>query len=173
MKRSFNVIAVLDCKRGIGREGKLPWHVPSDLQYFHDMTANSVVIMGRKTWDSIPMEYSPLPNRINIVLSRNKKLDLPDGVLLSDSLEKALAIAGDEQDAQRAKQIFVIGGAEIYKLAISHADCVKLFLTHIEAEFDCDVFFPQYENQFELSSRENTQTYEQLQFAFCQYKRKR
>jgi dihydrofolate reductase/thymidylate synthase len=168
------MVAALDCKLGIGRNGQLPWHLPPDLQYFHDLTERSIVIMGRKTWESIPAEHRPLLKRLNIVISRNQNLmtgdDLGERVLLGHSFEQGLEFA--QEGTQTQARIFVIGGGEIYRQAIVHPDCTELFLTHIDAEFNCDTFFPLYENQFELESSDDIKTYKGLQFVFSKYKRR-
>lgn len=205
----FYVIAALDRRRGIGHNGSLPWHIPSDLQYFHEMTAKydgdrqgvqNAVIMGRKTWDSIPTGPTgsrPLERRINVVISRNpflfapahpcsslpvpstppegmhsrtcpRRIVMPEGVILCHSFDDALRQAWHKP----APHVFIIGGAEIYAMAIKHPACCRLYLTQIDAQFRCDTFFPEYEDSFELSSAGPTQEYEGIRFRFCEFQRK-
>ncbi len=111
--------------RVIGRDGDLPWHLPSDLRRFKELTTGGTVVMGRRTWDSLPPRFRPLPGRRNVVVSRNG-CDAPD---VRRSVEKAL------EDG-----CFVIGGGEIYAQALPHAD--RVYATEIDADVDGDVFFP-------------------------------
>jgi dihydrofolate reductase len=111
--------------RVIGRDGDLPWHLPSDLRRFKELTTGGTVVMGRRTWDSLPPRFRPLPGRRNVVVSRNG-CDAPD---VRRSVEEAL------EDG-----CFVIGGGEIYAQALPHAD--RVYATEIDADVDGDVFFP-------------------------------
>lgn len=132
----ISIIAAIDEKRGIGKNGQLPWHISEDLKRFKEITSGHTVIMGRKTFESIG---KPLPNRKNIVISRN--LLLPDisiyqakDINVANSLDEALGIAKGE--------VFIIGGGQVYAEAITKAD--KLYLTQVEGDFNCDTFFPDY-----------------------------
>ncbi len=116
----------------IGKDNQLIWHLPEDLKMFKRLTSGHVIMMGRKTFESIG---KPLPNRTSIVISRN-----PDwqhaGCITVGSLEEAIA-----QDQQlESEEAFVIGGAEIYQLALPFADCV--YQTEVQASFEGDAFFP-------------------------------
>lgn len=128
----------------IGNKGGMPWHLPADLSHFKKTTMGHPVIMGRKTFVSIGRA---LPGRLNIVISRNEALELPDGVILCQSLTEAIKKIPEEQEA------FVIGGGSIYEEAISLAD--RLYLTIIDAQIEGDTSFPKYElgdyNQIEKS----------------------
>jgi dihydrofolate reductase len=116
--------------RVIGRAGKLPWHLPADLQHFKKLTVDHTVIMGRKTFDEIK---HPLANRRNVVISRDPEFQ-PRGVTVVPSLEEALALGATEQE------VFVIGGGEIFRLALPRAD--RLYLTVVHADIPGDTFFP-------------------------------
>lgn len=145
--RSFSLIVAMDRDRGIGKDGTLPWRIKEDMAHFKETTmgnGNNVVIMGRKTWDSIPEKYRPLPDRTNVVISRQKGLDVPEEVLCVDSLETALNFYDNDQ----VEGIFVIGGSQIYAEAVKHSLCKYLIVTHINASHDCDVFFPEFEESF-------------------------
>lgn len=117
----------------IGNEGKMPWNIPNELQRFKALTTNKSVIMGRKTFNSIG---NALPNRKNIVISRQKNIEVKDGILVS-SLKEALELCNDE------KEVFIIGGGEIYKQCIGIAD--KIYLTVIHKEFHGDTLFPKFD----------------------------
>ena len=120
--KSFSIIVALNEKNGIGLNNKIPWKCPEDLRWFRYITKNNIVVMGRKTWESL--SHRPLKDRINIVLSRNKIENLPENTYCFDSLEKALSYEKED------KKIFVIGGSEIYQQA-SQLKCNKIYLTNI------------------------------------------
>lgn len=120
----------------IGRDNKLPWYLPEDLKYFKRVTTGKPVIMGRKTYDSIGR---PLPNRTNIVVTRDASLSLP-GVKVVTSLEDALDIAQAESVISDVDEVIVMGGAEIYAQALPHAD--RLYVTLVHAEVEGDAVFP-------------------------------
>lgn len=130
----------------IGHNGTMPWHLPEDLAHFKALTQGHPVIMGRKTWDSLPARFRPLPGRRNIVVTRNAGWH-GEGAERAGSLAEALRLAQD------AAKVFVIGGAELYALALPQAD--ELVLTEIEAELDGDVFFPDWPRErFALAASE-------------------
>jgi len=117
----------------IGKDGALPWRIPEDMQRYRRITMGKVVVMGRKTWESIPAKFRPLPGRTNVVVTRNPDYQLPDGVERSPSLEAALAVhAGAE--------VIVNGGGEIYARAMPRADALDI--THVDRDVDGDTFFP-------------------------------
>ena len=146
MKNKFNIIVAHDSNRGIGINNGLPWKLKGDMEWFKKITSTSystpnVVIMGRKTWESIPKQFSPLPKRTNVVISRQENLDLPEGVIHAKSLDEALLVKGEDT--------FVIGGSQIYSAALKHSNCKGIFVTRIQSNFNCDAHFPEYEDQFE------------------------
>lgn len=125
-----SIVVATDTTGGIGLRGSLPWHLPEDLRRFKALTMGSPVVMGRKTWDSIGRA---LPGRHNIVVSWRASLAI-EGCTVVDSLDAALAAAGP------VPEVFVIGGAEIYRLALPIAD--TLYLTRVHATVGADTFFP-------------------------------
>jgi dihydrofolate reductase len=114
----------------IGKDGKVPWHIPEDLKHFRRATTGHAIIMGRKTWDEVG---KPLPHRRNIVVSRQPALTLPGAEVVS-TLEEAIALARTSDPEPR-----VIGGAEIYRLAMPYA--TKILLTEVEREVEGDTYF--------------------------------
>jgi dihydrofolate reductase/thymidylate synthase len=143
-QRSFAVV-VATCKqtRGIGQAGALPWRLRADMAYFkqltrstRDPTKRNAVIMGRKTWQSIPTKFRPLDDRVNVVLSRTAdtdSLELPKGVLCASSLPQALELLGEDTEAGATiENVFVIGGASVYEEAIAMPACARIHLTEIE-----------------------------------------
>jgi len=128
----------------IGKNNRLLWHMPADLKFFKQTTSGHTVIMGRKTFDSVG---KPLPNRRNIVITRDTELKI-EGVEVVNSLDEALAITKTEE-----KQVFIVGGAEIYKQALPKI--TTLYLTTIHHNFDADTFFPEIDrNEWKLISSE-------------------
>ena len=119
--------------RVIGKNGVMPWHLPEDLAHFKRVTLNHPVIMGRKTWDSIPPKFRPLPGRTNIVVTRQADWH-EKGAQCSSSLREAL------QQCENSNQVWVIGGAQIYAQALPLAD--ELVVTEIDAAFDGDAHAP-------------------------------
>lgn len=132
----ISMIAALSKNRVIGRNNDLPWKLPDDMKFFMETTKGHHTIMGRKNYDSIPAKFKPLPNRVNIVVTRQKNFEAP-GCTVVDSVEKGLQIARNSKEPE----VFIIGGAEIYKLGLPHAD--RLYLTEIDAVIDGDTYFPQ------------------------------
>ena len=118
--------------RVIGRDGRLPWHLPTDLRRFKTLTTGHDVVMGRKTFESLPEAVRPLPNRRNIVLSRNPGFAPGPGVATATDLAAALALCD--------RECFVIGGAEVYAEALPLAD--RVYSTEVDADEEGDVFFP-------------------------------
>ena len=155
------------CARGgvIGIAKRLPWHLPEDMKFFRETTRGKPVIMGRKTWESLPAAFRPLPGRVNIVVSRNPGFEAP-GASVVASLPEALAAAGDAEIA------FVIGGAELYRQALPLAD--RLLLTEIDQAYDGDAFFPEFDrNTWTETARDARVAESGLAFAFVTYQRVR
>lgn len=124
----INLVMAMDMNQAIGLGNQLPWYLPADLAYFKQLTKGKMVVMGRKTFDSLPAK--PLPDRINVVLTRNSDFSFP-GVLVYNSVSKLM------KDAENI-DLYVIGGANIYKIFLPIAD--KLYVTHIYDTFLADTF---------------------------------
>lgn len=153
------ITALQKSDRGIGYENDLLYHIAHDMKRFRELTRESVVIMGRKTWESLPEKFRPLPHRINIVISRNDSYHA-EGALLASSLADALS-----QASSHHKEIFIIGGASIYSEALPFAD--TLHLTRIEGSRKADTFFPEYEHLFsKIVSQENHITDDGIAYEF-------
>jgi dihydrofolate reductase/thymidylate synthase len=153
--KTFDMVAACDAERGIGRVGELPWKLPGDTAFFKrittETTSNDVenaVIMGRKTWESIPLRFRPLEERLNVVISHKRDYEVPEGVIRAANIADALQRIAKLGDG--IERIFVIGGGEIYHLGISMAECRRLYLTRVEGEYGCDAFFPSFEKGFVL-----------------------
>lgn len=129
----ISMIAAMDRERLIGAHNSLPWRLPADMQWFRRQTMGKPVVMGRNTYASIGR---PLPGRQNIVLSRNPKLSI-EGCRIIHDLDQLAAVVND------APEVMIMGGAAIYELALPLAD--RLYLTTIEASFEGDAWFPEFE----------------------------
>jgi dihydrofolate reductase len=138
-------IVAMDEARTIGKNGALPWHIPEDLAHFRTLTSGQVVVMGRKTWDSLPLAFKPLPRRTNIVLSRNPDaLVLPAGVLAVSTPEEAIEAA--RAVSKDGDKVWVIGGAELYRMMLPL--CSEVYLTRIDGVHEGDARLPSFESDF-------------------------
>jgi dihydrofolate reductase len=144
----------------IGKGNAMPWHLPEDLAHFKRTTLGAPVIMGRKTWDSLPPKFRPLPGRRNIVISRDPQWQA-EGAQRAPSLEAAIALCGD------VPQAWVTGGAEIYRLALSRAHIAVV--TEIENEYEGDAFAPELGAQWRELSRERHVAASGLAYSFITY----
>ena len=161
---AFEIIVAHDLNQGIGTDNKLPWHCAEDMAYFKSLTIGNnknAVIMGRKTWDSIPEKFRPLPNRQNIVLSKSETSF--KNAQSATSFDNALELA------KQAQKVFVIGGAQIYAEALNHNDCKVLHITKIFKRFNCDTFFPNYMNSFKCIFASNIWVNKSVNCGFFKY----
>ncbi len=147
--KKIQIIVAMDEKQGIGKSGTLAWHIPSDLKRFKEITTSvshptkkNAVIMGRKTWDSLPENRRPLPGRINVVLTKKQQQDsFPKDVWVHGKLEDAIDRL--EKDAS-IENIFVIGGSSIFETILNdpRKRYSAIYVTKVEGDFGCDVHFP-------------------------------
>ncbi|OGT87452.1 MAG: dihydrofolate reductase [Gammaproteobacteria bacterium RIFOXYA12_FULL_61_12] len=162
-KPLISLIAAMSENRVIGRDNRLPWHLPADLQHFKKLTLGKPIIMGRKTWESLP---GLLPERNHIVLSRNRRYQAEGAILVRD-LEKAVMAAGE------VAEIFIVGGATIYEQALATAN--RIYLTLIHAQIEGDAFFPRLdEGRWRLVLREDhpANGKNPLPYSFLNYERR-
>jgi dihydrofolate reductase/thymidylate synthase len=185
----FDLVVASDLNRGIGKENGLPWRLPGDMKHFRDLTTTTAapqkrnaVLMGRKTWESIPAKFRPLPGRINLVLTRNSQYEIetdsremldqlskfPAHAMTANSLESALEKLSDFE----IENYFIIGGAHLYEQAVHHPSCNLLYLTEIDEKFQCDAFFPDFEHLFTLISTSKTHHDNGLNYCYKKYQRK-
>jgi dihydrofolate reductase/thymidylate synthase len=173
MAKGFAIIAAVDEKLGIGKGNALPWKLSGDMKHFRDITVakpgapRNVVIMGRKTWDSLPPKYRPLPDRINAVVTAQKEYQVPAGVERFSSFHSAVLSYCELQ--KDAGEVFVIGGAQLYAEAIRHSLCRKLYITHIQHSFDCEAFFPTFSSAYELVKKSPLYSENGTAFCFAEY----
>ncbi|EMR11782.1 dihydrofolate reductase [Pneumocystis murina B123] len=164
-QKSLTLIVALTTSYGIGRSNSLPWKLKKEMVYFKRVTSfvpafdsfewMNVVLMGRKTWESLPLQFRPLKGRINVVISREESLDLGQGIHCARSLDDALELLSciySSENPIQVNRIFVIGGAQLYKAAMEHPRLNRIIATIIYKDVNCDVFFPVKFRDQELSS---------------------
>lgn len=165
---TISMIAAVSKNRVIGKDNDLPWNLPDDMKYFMQTTSRHHVIMGRKNYESIPEKFRPLPNRTNIVITRQRDYQAP-GCLVVHSIASALAVArqGNEEE------IFIIGGAGIFNQSLNITQ--RMYLTEIDAVVEGDTFFPEFDpaDWIEMSRRHHpADERHALAFDFVVYERK-
>ncbi|MFN7014985.1 MAG: dihydrofolate reductase [Bacteroidia bacterium] len=164
----ISIIVAVAENNAIGKNNQLLWHLPADMKIFREKTTGHCVITGRKNYESIPEKFRPLPNRTNIVITRQNNYTALGAIVVSslhEAIEKAKATGDDE--------IFIIGGGEIYAQSISIAD--KIYLTKVHHTFDADTFFPQINmNEWDIISSSEYPADEKniYAFTFIELKRK-
>ncbi|MDK9703867.1 MAG: dihydrofolate reductase [Sulfuritalea sp.] len=162
-KPVLTLIAAVARNGVIGIDDRLPWHLPADLRHFKALTTGHAVIMGRKTWESLPAKFRPLPGRRNIVVTRDAGYRA-EGAVVALSLPAAIDAAGEGE-------AFVIGGAELYAAALPLAD--RLQLTEIDADFEGDTRFPAIDPQrWRETARETHRGDADFDYAFVTYRKK-
>ena len=143
-----SIIVAVSANGVIGKDNDLIWHLPKDMQFFKETTIGHHVIMGRKNFESIPHKFRPLPNRTNIIVTRNKNY-FADNCLVTNNLYDAL----QKSKKNNEKEAFIIGGGEIYKLALEEDLVDRIYLTRIHHEFDGDTFFPYIDKKWKETSK--------------------
>ena len=159
-KPKISIIAAIAENRAIGKNNKLLWRISEDLKRFKKVTEGHAVIMGRKTYESIG---KPLPNRLNIIITRNTSYKAP-ACFVFLSLGEALVYAKKYEK----EEIFVIGGGEIYQQALPQTD--KLYLTVVKGEYEADTFFPDY-SEFKKVDKKGEGEYKGYQYSFLELER--
>ncbi len=148
--RDFDLIVAIDSQWGIGKDNDLPWKLPGDMAHFVSQSKTAprgrrnAVLMGRVNWESIPSRYQPLSGRHNVVLTRKPSYPLPEGVYRAGSFIEALSSLPNDID-----RVYVIGGGQVFAEAVLLNSCRRIYLTQIEHNFSCDVFFPKIDSLFE------------------------
>ncbi|PKI49628.1 hypothetical protein CRG98_029965 [Punica granatum] len=152
-RRSYQVVVAATRDMGIGKDGKLPWKLPRELKFFKELTSavadpgrnkRNAVLMGRRTWESIPRQFQPLPGRLNVVLTRSgiAGVESTEDVLLAGSVSSALELLSASPYCSSIESVFVIGGGEILREALDAQLCDAIHITEIETDIDCDTYIP-------------------------------
>lgn len=179
--KAVSVIVATTPKGGIGKDGTLPWRIPADMQHFKRVTLApapegklNAVVMGRKTWESIPEKFRPLPGRINVVLTRAAEdpsfaNPYPKDVLVASSVSNALEALEARDDAA---EIFVIGGEAAYKEAMELPACKHIFMTRVGKDMECDTFFPSFDQaKYQVLHASKTHNHQGLPYDFIVYEK--
>ena len=157
---TISMIAAMSQNRVIGKNNDLPWHLPDDFSFFKTKTKGHFVLMGRKNYDSLPHKFKPLPQRTNVVITRKADFSA-EGTTTVHSLEDAI----DQARIAGESEAFIIGGGQIYKLGLEHAD--RIYLTEIHGQVEGDTYFPEFDKSiWHETSREHHPADEKHQFAF-------
>ncbi|KAG5018096.1 bifunctional dihydrofolate reductase-thymidylate synthase [Glycine soja] len=151
LQRTYQVVVAATQDWGIGKDGKLPWRLPTDLKFFKEITMKTsdpgkknAIVMGRKTWESIPLEYRPLSGRLNVVLTRSGSFDIAtaENVVICGSMSSALELLAASPYSLSIEKVFVIGGGQIFREALNVPGCEAIHLTEIQSSIECDTFMP-------------------------------
>jgi dihydrofolate reductase len=140
------LIVAMDKENGIGKNNDLMWHLPADMRFFKETTTGHIVVLGRKNYESIPERFRPLPNRENVVLTRNANFEAP-GCLVFHSLEACLEHYKNETE----RTVFIIGGGEIYRQALELNVVDEMYITYVNHTYGADTFFPKFDSNEWLS----------------------
>ena len=164
----ISMIAAMSNNRVIGINNDLPWHLPDDFKFFQTKTKGHHVVMGRKNYESLPLKFRPLPNRINLIMTKNKDYQA-ENTHIFHSIETAIKYA----DIQGEEELFIIGGGEIYKLGLPYTDTI--YLTEVNTSLNGHAYFPIFDKQTfkeTLRSHHNKDARHQYSFDYVTYERK-
>ena len=161
----MNLIVAVDKNWAIGKDNKLLVSIPDDMKFFRETTTGKVVIMGRKTLESFP-NSKPLPNRVNIVLTRDAKYEAKGAIIVHSKEE-----LNEELKKYNSDDIYVIGGESIYRLMLD--ECDRAFVTYVDYSYDADTYFPNLDemSDWKLAEESEEQTYYDIEFYFRTYTR--
>ncbi|KAG8494242.1 hypothetical protein CXB51_011481 [Gossypium anomalum] len=181
--RNYRVVVAATREMGIGKDGKLPWRLPSDLKFFKELTVTTsdpekknAVVMGRKTWESIPLEFRPLPGRLNVVLTRSQSSDITTGenVVICGSIPSALELLAEVPYCFSIENVFVIGGGQIFRETLNAPGCEAIHITEIGTSIECDTFIPSIDSScFQLWYSSKPLEENNVRFSFATYVRVR
>ncbi|QHO17640.1 hypothetical protein S83_033588 [Arachis hypogaea] len=183
LQRNYQVVVAATPDMGIGKDGKLPWKLPTDLKFFKEVTVitsdpgkKNAVVMGRKTWDSIPLKYRPLPGRLNVVLTRSDSFDIAiaENVVICRSMASALELLAEPPYSLSIEKIFVIGGGQIFRETLNAPGCEAIHITEIQTSIECDTFMPPVDSSvFQLWYSSFPKMENNIRYSFTTYVRVR
>lgn len=162
----ISIVAAVADNYAIGKGNKLPWHLPADLKHFRELTTGHAVVMGKRTFESLP--NGPLPNRRNVVLTSVMSEGVNEGYFEADSLEDAFYLCEKEE------KVFIVGGAAVYRQSLEIAE--SLYITWVHHEFSADIYFPEVDfSKWDEVSRQDMSADEKnpYPYSFVHYKRKK
>ncbi|XP_040863313.1 bifunctional dihydrofolate reductase-thymidylate synthase isoform X1 [Glycine max] len=182
-QRTYQVVVVATRDMGISKDAKLPWTLPTELKFFEEITTTTsdpgkknAVVMGRKTWESIPPENRPLPGRLNVVLTRSGSFDIAtaENVLICGSMASAMELLASSPYCLSIEKVFLTGGGEIFREALNAPGCEAAHITEIEASIECDTFMPRVDtNVFQTWYSSFPLVEDNLRYSFTTYARVR
>ncbi|XP_014291348.1 dihydrofolate reductase [Halyomorpha halys] len=153
---TFRLIAACDENMGIGLKGDLPWKLDKEFEYYtrittdtKDPTKQNAVVMGRKSWESVPLKDGPLPGRLNVVISTTIKDSGNPDVPVFKSLDDAMKALTTKPLSDKIEDIWIVGGGALYKEAMDSPMCDGIYLTRINAKYECDAFYPEIPSDYE------------------------
>jgi dihydrofolate reductase len=141
MPKKISLVVAVAENGVIGKDNQLVWHLRDDMKFFKELTTGHVILTGRKNYESIPEKFRPLPNRVNCIMTRNANYDAPGAVIFPDFQSWMAAFQEDE------RELFIIGGGEIYRQAIEQDIVDEMYITHVHAQPDGDTFFPNFDTE--------------------------
>jgi len=177
MKTPVDIIVAMCADNGIGKDNAIPWHIPEDMKFFKELTTRvqdpkkkNAVVMGRKTWESIPRRYRPLPARLNVVLSNTLYFD-PECYSVSDvySMGDFQAIIDDCRLNPKIETIYICGGSQVYEQAFKYAR--YLHITLVNTHFECDTYFPMIPDDFMVDEISEPMSHQDIKYARMKFKR--
>ena len=164
-KPKLSIIAAVAQNNAIGKDNDLLWHISADLKRFKQLTLEHTVLMGKSTYESLPVR--PFPKRRNVVITRQQNLKL-EGCEMAYSIDEALALCNENEEN------FIVGGSSIYEQMLPLAD--KLYITWVYQDFDADCFFPEIDPEQFIQTNVSERMYDEkseLEFSYCEYERKK
>ncbi|MAH80847.1 MAG: dihydrofolate reductase [Rickettsiales bacterium] len=174
--KKIALIVAHDLNKGIGKDNDLVWHCPEDMAHFKSITTKTLssnkknlVLMGRKTWESIPEKFKPLPNRINMVLTRDKNAFFHPDVIVVNSIENALETYDRLYSSGAVEAFYCIGGSQLYKTMISSPSVTQLHITLIHSSFDVDCYFPEYKQHYQIQTKGDILESKSVKYQFFTY----
>lgn len=174
--KKVSMILATDSKNWIWKKNNLPWKIQNDMKHFQKITISTkdpkkcnALIMWRKTWESIAAKFRPLPGRVNCVLSRTVWLELDWGICFTNFEDCFAELSQNEM----IENIFIIGWSHLYNSLIDHPQVEKIYLTHVEWDFECDVFFNWVPRNFSLHKISSKQDQNGHEYYFAEYKKKK
>ncbi|XP_057436757.1 bifunctional dihydrofolate reductase-thymidylate synthase isoform X2 [Lotus japonicus] len=181
LQRTYQVVVAATKDMGIGKDGKLPWRLFTDLKFFKEITTatsdpgkKNAIVMGRKTWESIPLKYRPLPGRLNVVLTRSGSFDIgtAENVVICGSISSALELLAASPYCLSIEKVFVIGGGQIFREVLNAPGCEAIHFTEIHASIECDTFMPPVDStKYQLWYSSFPKVENDIRYSFATYVR--
>lgn len=167
--KKISLVAAVAENGVIGKDNQLVWHLRDDMKFFKELTTGHVILTGRKNYESIPEKFRPLPNRVNCIMTRNAAYDAPGTQVFPDFASWIADFQGDE------RELFIIGGGEIYRQALEQDIVDEMYITHVHAQPEGDTFFPNFDTEQwekEIIMRQQKDERNEFDFVVVKFTRK-